>query len=227
MRPNVLYLSVSIGLCLAAGSAFSAPAVTDSTQPASSSPAGAVSCLVSPARVSDESIVAFLAAPEDIYRDVAGDRDVNALVLSSRIRSLAASSSDTLIPLLELAKTATPSQQAAIGAGLARAATSCVSANAEYASKIQVAVAELNSPVLAEAFAGGLDDVQTSALAGASGAGPSASSIGGGGDAGGGTRGIVPDDVYTNGDDPLSFTSRKYSGSVVSTSSVSPSDVTP
>lgn len=227
MRPNRLYLSVSLGLCLVAGSAFSAPVVTDATQPASSGPVGAVSCLVSPARISDESVVAFLAAPQDIYRDVAGDRDVNALVLSSRIRSLAASSSDTLLPLLELAKTATPSQQAAIGAGLARAATTCVSVNAEYASRIQVAVAELNSPVLAEAFAGGLDDIQTSALAGASGAGPSASAIGGGGDAGGGTRGIVPDDVYTNGEEPFSFSPRQYSGSVVAALSVSPSDVTP
>lgn len=139
----------------------------------------ASSCLQPPAKVADAEIQSFLSDP-GILLDAT---KFGGLTLSSSVRGLAASESDTLPLILKLLDQASSEQSAAIGAGLARAVEACASIDAGYADRIQKAVAEYNNPGLLTAFAAALTEVQTAAIGG--GGGP------GGGGVGGGTTGSL------------------------------------
>lgn len=153
--------------------------------------APAAGCFVEPAKLPNADIQAFLDAPDALLTQFPS----GGLTLSSQVRSLAGSSADALAPLLTLAKQASPSQAAAIGAGLARVARSCVAADPEYVAQIQAAIADVEVAGLETAFTSGLNETQTAALGGGAGGGAAAaggaSAIGGGGasDGGAGTSG--------------------------------------
>ncbi len=89
--------------------------------------------------------------------------------LMARTRLLAGSSPRTLVPLLDVAVKATPDQMASIGAGLARAANSCLKPNPNYKLEIEKIVAERSvkdprlAPLLA-AFARALGEGATASL---------------------------------------------------------------
>ncbi|WP_205421293.1 hypothetical protein [Rhizobium terrae] len=156
--------------------------------------APAAGCFVSPARMADAEIAAFLASPDGLLTQFSS----GGLPLSNQARSLAGSSADTLAPLLALAGRGNAAQAAAIGAGLGRAARACAAINPQYASQIQDAVAASGNQALETAFLAGGNDTQTAALGGgALGGGGSATTgggaaaIGGGGTPGGGTNGAA------------------------------------
>ncbi len=89
--------------------------------------------------------------------------------------------------LIDIAKTGTSAQQAAIGAGLARAALACSRNDPDYAAMIQEAVANSGLAPIITAFVSASNDVQTAAISGAAaagGIGGGAGGIGGGGAAG-------------------------------------------
>ncbi len=201
-----------------------------------------VSCFVPPAKLPDQDVQAFLANPRELLRSYAN----GGLALSSRVRALAGSSSLTLPRLLSLMSapaadepqlTASPDQIAAIGAGLGRAARSCVGVDAEYAARIQQEIALLNNQALTTAFLSGNSDVATAALGGGAGAGGGAAAgagIGGGGagtaagTTAGGTTGGDSSTVTTSGSFPLTFGSRYFAssgGGGSSTTSVSPAAI--
>jgi hypothetical protein len=146
----------------------------------------AAGCFVEPAKLPNADIQSFLAAPNGLLKQFPS----GGLTLSSQVRALAGSSADALGPLMTLAKEASPSQAAAIGAGLARVARSCVSVDPEYVAQIQADVAGLELTGLETAFTAGLNETQTAAVGGAGGGGAAAggaSAIGGGGNSTGGT----------------------------------------
>lgn len=153
--------------------------------------APAAGCFVEPAKMPNSDIQAFLDAPEALLTQFPS----GGLTLSSQVRSLAGSSSDALAPLLALARQASPSQTAAIGAGLARVARSCVAADPEYVAQIQAEIAGVELAGLETAFTSGLNETQTAALGVGAGGGAAtaggAAGIGGGGasDGGAGTAG--------------------------------------
>ncbi|MEV4609860.1 hypothetical protein MRBLMR1_004960 [Neorhizobium sp. LMR1-1-1.1] len=152
--------------------------------------APAAGCFVEPAKMPNTDIQSFLDAPEALLTQFPS----GGLTLSSQVRSLAGSSADTLAPLMALAKQASSSQAAAIGAGLARVARSCVAIDPEYVAQIQAQIADVEVAGLETAFTSGLNETQTAALGaggGAAAAGGGASAIGGGGasDGGAGTAG--------------------------------------
>ncbi|MGA1830101.1 MULTISPECIES: hypothetical protein [Rhizobium] len=177
--------------------------------------APAAGCFVEPAKLPNADIQAFLDAPDALLTQFPS----GGLTLSSQVRSLAGSSADALAPLLALAKQASPSQAAAIGAGLARVARSCVAADPEYVAQIQAAIADVEVAGLETAFTSGLNETQTAALGGGAGGGAAAaggaSAIGGGGasDGGAGTSGdgstSTPTSVQT-----FSLRNVTYSGDI-------------
>lgn len=171
-----------------------APAAVAPAAPAAAPPAGsaaavpAAGCFVEPARLSDAEINGFVSYPTGLLTQYAS----GGLPLSNRVRSLVGSSQDTFEPIMALLAGATPSQVAAIGAGLARAARACSTTNPEYAALIQDRVAGSDIAGLETAFLAGSSETQTAALGGAAGGGSptgGASGIGGGGASGGGSNG--------------------------------------
>ena len=172
----------------ASGTELAATSPSDGTVP---NEVVSSSCFLPPAKMSEAAIDAFLANPPELLVTNAS----GGLPLANQVRSLAGSSSASVPVLLDLARTATASQQAAIGAGLARAAIACSRVDAAYAAMIQQLVAESGIEGLIAAFIGASNEVQTAALpggtpAGGIGGGVTAGGIGGGGAAGGGTGGI-------------------------------------
>lgn len=158
-------------------------------------------CFVSPAKLSDAEISAFLSSPQSLLTQFAS----GGLPLANQVRALAGSSADALAPIMALAANANPSQAAAIGAGLARAARACATANPEYAAQIQDAVAATGNRALETAFLAGGNDTQTAALGGLAGGGsPTAAGIGGGGTPGGGANGSA-DGTNSTGSGNSSF----------------------
>jgi hypothetical protein len=181
LKAAVVLLSGSIAFGAASVSAY-AQTVPSAATAAAGAAAG---CFVAPAALSPADIGAFVAQPATLLADY----PTGGLPLSGRVRGLAGTSADTLAPLVSLLGNANPSQIAAIGAGLARAARACAPINPEYAAQIQEAVAGAGSPIFEAAFLGASADTQTAALgaAGAAGGGaPGAGAIGGAG-AGGAT----------------------------------------
>jgi hypothetical protein len=126
------------------------------------SSAFAAACL-GPANLTTVDITGFTTNPA-VLLDVS-----DPLVLSSRVRALVGSSGDALLPVIEQAKKATAGQMTAIGAGLARAANSCLVPDPQFKLAIEKAVADAASadpnlaPLLA-AFAKVLAEGGTAAL---------------------------------------------------------------
>lgn len=161
-------------------------ALANNASAQSSSPA---SCLVAPASLSDSIVQAFLSSPESLLSEF----QTGGIPMSNRVRALTGTNEAALSPLIKLAGQANPSQVAALGAGLARAAAACVSLKPDFAARIQQEVAETDNAALQTAFAGAMPETETAALgaagAGASGAGAAgASAIGSNGNAGGGVN---------------------------------------
>lgn len=169
-------------------------------------PVPEVTCLATPAKLSDSEIEAFLASPAALL----DEHTAGGLPMSNDVRFLAASDSRTLDPLLGLLDDANPSQARGIAAGLARAAFVCGAEEEVYAAIIQARVAEIDNEDFLLAFVEMLGDIQTAAIppGGAPGAVPSAPGIGGGGNAGPGTRGMFGDDAVAQGVDDYSFNRR-------------------
>lgn len=126
------------------------------------SSAFAAACL-GPANLTTVDVNGFTANPAALL-DVS-----DPLVLSSRVRALVGSSADALLPVIEQAKKANAGQMTAIGAGLARAANSCLVPDPQFKLQIEKAVADAASadptlaPLLA-AFAKVLAEGGTAAL---------------------------------------------------------------
>lgn len=126
------------------------------------SSAFAAACL-GPANLTSVDVSGFTANPA-VLLDVS-----DPLVLSSRVRALVGSSNDALSPVIEQAKKANAGQMTAIGAGLARAANSCLVPDPQFKLAIEKAVADAASadptlaPLLA-AFAKVLAEGGTAAL---------------------------------------------------------------
>lgn len=146
----------------------------------------AAGCFVEPAKLPNADIQAFLASPQALLTQFPS----GGLTLSSQVRALAGSSADALGPLMALAKEASAPQAAAIGAGLARVARSCVSVDPEYVAQIQAQIAEVDLAGLETAFTAGLNETQTAAIGGGA---------AGGGAAAGGATGIGGGGVSTGG----------------------------
>jgi hypothetical protein len=161
---------VSIGLALVALT-FGGSSVSAYAQ------AAPVACFLAPAKLSDSEIAAFLANPNTLLSDF----PAAGLQMSSKVRGLTGSSSDTLDPMIALVRQANAPQKSAIGAGLARAAKSCQITTPDYALLIQQKVAAANDSDLTTAFAAGMNDVQTASLGAASTGSGAASGIGSGG----------------------------------------------
>ncbi|MBP1848735.1 hypothetical protein [Rhizobium halophytocola] len=138
---------------------------------------GAAACFQTPARLSDENIESFLANPADLL----SQNPAGGLALSTRVRALAGSSSQSLDAIIAQVGGANSAQKSAIGSGLARAARACAPTQPEYAALIQQKIAELNAPEVTAAFLSASNEVQTAALGGGDGGG----AIGGGGGGGG------------------------------------------
>ena len=174
------------------GFAQSLPATSPTTAPVEAG-APAAGCFVAPAALSAADVSAFLAAPERLLMDF----PTAGLPMANKVRSLAGSSADALAALTGLVGRANPSQVAAIGAGLARAARACAAINPLYATQIQEAV--VGTP-FETAFVSASAETQTAALgaAGAGGAGGApAGAIGGAGagaSIGGGQNGTTGGD---------------------------------
>lgn len=140
-----------------------------------SAPAAADSCFLSPAKMSDQAVEGFKSNPGFLL----SANPAGGYGLSSQVRSVAGSDTDSVATLVGLAEGANDTQVAALGAGLAQAATACVSTRPDVAELIQQAVAESGNEALIAAFAAASGDTQTAAL------GP----VGGTGGAGGGAAG--------------------------------------
>ncbi|WP_157775781.1 hypothetical protein [Hartmannibacter diazotrophicus] len=110
--------------------------------------------------------------------------------MSTRVRALVGSSSNTLDPLIALLQSASSLQKSAIGAGMARAAVACEGSHLEYSQQIQEAAASVDDETFLTAFQTAQDDIQTAALGGGGGlttagaisGGPSNGTTGGFGD---------------------------------------------
>lgn len=151
--------------------------------------------------------------------------------LMARTRLLAGSSQSTLGPLLDVAAKSTPEQMASIGAGLARAANSCLKPNANYKLEIEKIVAQRSvadprlAPLLA-AFARALGEGATASLGNApsrsANGAPSIGNNGAIGLTGPGSDDGTPGFDGTQSSDPPSYISRNGGGlSTVSDLSVS------
>ena len=134
------------------------------------------------ANLADGEINTFISNPKAML-DLKDELD-----LMTMVRSLVGSSELTVTPVIEISIEATPQQMAAIGAGMARAANSCLKRNPQYKLSIEKIVAERATkdsrlmPLLV-AFARALGDGVTASLgAGQRGGGnPQAPSISNGG----------------------------------------------
>lgn len=143
------------------------PAGTDAAASQDGTTEDAVACFLPPIKLLDEDVEAFLANPASLLTDYPD----GGLLLSSRVRSLAGSDARTLQPILQLAVGATLEQRAAIGSGLARAATACAPSSERYAALIQESVAGMDNNELLTAFLSATNDLQTAAFAGGIGGG--------------------------------------------------------
>lgn len=161
----------------------------------------AVACFLPPIKLPAEDVEAFLANPAALLTDYAE----GGLLLSSRVRALAGSDERTLDPLLALIDTASTEQRAAIGSGLARAATACAPSSEKYAALIQEKVAALDNNELLTAFLSASNDLETAAIAGALGGFVGgAPGLGGVGDPGPST-GPFGDEATPNADGTLTL----------------------
>lgn len=138
---------------------------------------GDVSRSKGPVRLPDQEVQSFLASPSNLLSSTI-DKDT----LTTQVRALAVSNPDSLLLLIELVKVASDPQAAAIGAGLARAATvlafSTLETDRTQAQAIQKAAASVQNAAFQSAYESAVGDPETGALsaAGAASAGNIASS---------------------------------------------------
>lgn len=170
-----------------ANQAQSAPAVPSSGSAPDAGPdpmtllTGSPSCFLSPLAVDPAAITAFRSAPQNLltpYPD-GGSR------MAQDVRGLAGTDIHTVPVLIDMARTASPGQTAAIGAGLAQAARACVRQRPDVAQIIQQLIIRAGLAPLTTAFVSSSGDVATAAVGGAA-AGGAASAGGIGGSPGGG-----------------------------------------
>jgi putative Ca2+/H+ antiporter (TMEM165/GDT1 family) len=158
---------------LFASGAASAEEASTSAAPTQQAKAD-TSCFLSPAKLDQSEVDAFLANPSKLL----ADEPSGGLPLSNKVRALAGSSSNAAAKMVELSKSATDIQKAAIGAGLSRVVQACVN-NPDYAANIQKLVAEMGDSTLIAAFMAASSDVQVAAVGGP-GAGAAGNGVGGG-----------------------------------------------
>lgn len=135
--------------------AQNAPVAAPSSQEAKAD----TSCFLAPAKMSAAEVDAFVANPAKLL----ADEPSGGLPLSNKVRALAGSSSQAAALMIELSKSATDIQKAAIGAGLSRVVQACASLP-DYAANIQNLVAGLGDPTVIAAFMAASSDVQTAAI---------------------------------------------------------------
>lgn len=173
-------------------------------------------CFVSPAKLDDAEIAEFIGNPAGVLTE----NPNGGLPLSSRVRSLAGSSSAAVQAIIALVPSANIQQRAAIGSGLARAARACARPSPLYAAFIQEQVAGIDAAEVVAAFLAASEEVQTAAVAGAGGGangGGAAAGLGNGGQAGPFSGGLSGDDVVAQADDAGSFSPTRTSFSVGNT----------
>lgn len=142
-------------------------------------------CFLSPARLSDEAVNVFRNNPEALLTS----NPVGGYSLSSQVRSLAGSDTESISSLVRLADNANNAQVTAVAVGLAQAATACVNTRPDISAEIQQAVAESGNQALIAAFAAASGDTQTAAVGGTGGTGAGGGGAIGGDGAGGGGAG--------------------------------------
>jgi hypothetical protein len=174
-------------------------------------------CFVAPARLSDAQIADFLVSPAAVL----ADNPNGGLPLSSRVRSLAGSSSAAVQAIIALVPSASMEQRAAIGSGLARAARACARPSPLYAAFIQEQVAGIDAVEVIAAFLAASEEVQTAAVAGGASGGASggaaAAGLGNAGQAGPFSGGLSGDDAVAQADGAGLFSPTRSSFSVGNT----------
>jgi hypothetical protein len=125
------------------------------------------SCLLSPAKLSDNAVKAFRDQPSELLSLHAN----GGPVMSRNVRRLAGSDIATVSQLIELAKKADLVQVVAIGVGLAEAAAICKLTDPKLAEEIADQVAKAGIPALASAFAVGVTTLEVAEAGGAGAAG--------------------------------------------------------
>ncbi len=148
--------------------------------------ATADSCFLSPAKLSDTAVSSFKDNPDALLTS----NPVGGYSLSTQVRGLVGSDTDSISIIVGLSEKANDVQVAAIAAGLAQAATACVNSRPDVAAQIQQAVAESGNQALIAAFAASIGDTQTAALTGGIG-GTGGTGAGGGGAIGGAGAGAA------------------------------------
>jgi hypothetical protein len=138
------------------------------------------SCLLSPAKLSEDAVKAFLDQPSELLSVHAN----GGPVMSRSVRRLAGSDLSTVSQLIELAKKADLVQVVAIGVGLAEAAAICKLTDPKLAEAIADQVNQAGIPALASAFAAGTTTFEVVEVGGTRAAG--AAQIGGKPASGGG-----------------------------------------
>lgn len=120
----------------------------------------AESCFEEPAKLSPDSISSFLNDPEALLTN----NPVGGYGLAREVRNLSGSDDQTIDEIVSLAETASPEQVAAVGAGLAQAATACITSSPEVSEAIQLAIAESENLALISTFAAATGNTQVAAL---------------------------------------------------------------
>jgi hypothetical protein len=125
------------------------------------------SCLLSPAKLSDDAVKAFRDQPSELLSIHAN----GGPVMSRNVRRLAGSDLATVSQLIEVARKADLVQVVAIGVGLAEAASICKLTDPKLAEDIAEQVNKSGIPALVSAFAAGttLTEVVDAGGAGAAG----------------------------------------------------------
>lgn len=125
------------------------------------------SCLLSPAKLSENAVKAFQDQPSELLSVHAN----GGPLMSRNVRRLAGSDISTVSQLIALAKGANLAQVVAVGVGLAEAAAICKLSDAKLAEEIADQVAKAGIPALASAFAAGTTTFEVVDAGGAGAAG--------------------------------------------------------
>jgi hypothetical protein len=144
---------------------------------------GSTSCFLSPLAENPATVAAFKNAPQDILKTYpdGGSR------MTSAVRGLAGTDIETLPMLMQVSRSATPVQTAAIGAGLAQTARACVRQRPDIAQIIQQTIVLADFAPLTTAFLASSGNIETAAAGGGGAAAGGAAAAGGiGGTASGG-----------------------------------------
>lgn len=205
---NIRIVEFSSILALAGFVAASPPAFAEDT--ASPPAAAGISCLPTPAKLSEADMQSFFGDSKALLTNNA----VGGLPLSNAIRSLAGSNSLAFDKIKDLTKDANPAQRSAIAAGLARVVYVCGtlrdSAAQDYAAAIQAWVAGFGDTTFAAAFQAASKDIDVAAV------GPGVGGYAAGGGATTDESGSANTNQYTYpSEDPSATTSGTYTiGSV-------------